>query len=379
MLIKPSGPVAGATTIGAAESFDAGFMDAAGTDAGPIEVLKILGGGLDRPLMIAWVVLSLLLLGRVLIAVVGLWRQRDRWIPREIDGTPLFVTPDVGPAVVAIPDSRIVVPEWVLALDAPSLATVIRHERQHRAAGDVRLILGGTLAVALMPWNPALWYIRRRLRLAVELDCDARVLTEDPRVDQYGSLLLEIAQHPRRGSHLAAALTESPSDLEHRIEAMTARPSRRPRVRATLLLVGAAAAVAVACSMDAPDVPSAVGSKPQRIESPQAYMDFQIEKPASASPSNVSPKYPAGLRAANVEGQVIAQFVVDTTGRPELRTFEIKSSDHQEFTAAVREALPRMRFSPAQVGGRPVRQLVRMPFVFSIVKGSSPSGATIRR
>lgn len=378
MLVKAPVTSTGSVTIGTAWFFDAGFTDATGSPLGPIARLHELGSLLDRPLMLAWLLFSVLLLGRVGVAIARLFRERNRWIPSEIDGTSLFVTPDVGPAVVAIPDSRIVVPEWVLSLDAASLSTVIRHEREHRAAGDARLILGGSLAAALFPWNPAVWYIRRRLRLAVEVDCDARVLAHHATVDEYGSLLLAIAQHPRRAPYFAATLTESGSDLERRIDAMTAQPPRRPRVRAAALAIAAVAAIAIACGVDAPDVPSAVASKAQATHVEKPYFDFQIEQPAAVI-SSVFPKYPAALRAANVEGQVIAQFVVDTTGRVEVRTFEVKSSDHAEFTAAVADALPALRFSPARVGGHPVKQLVRMPFMFSLSGRSVPTGATIRR
>jgi periplasmic protein TonB len=104
------------------------------------------------------------------------------------------------------------------------------------------------------------------------------------------------------------------------------------------------------------------------LNSDQPLFDFQVEKPASANPSNNPPTYPNQLRAANIEGQVVAKFVVDTSGRADMRTFEIIKSDHDAFTAAVRNALPNMRFFPAEVGGRKVKQLVQMPFQFSLVK-----------
>jgi protein TonB len=104
------------------------------------------------------------------------------------------------------------------------------------------------------------------------------------------------------------------------------------------------------------------------LNSDQPLFDFQVEKPASANPSNQPPVYPNNLRAANIEGQVIAKFVVDTTGRADMKTFEVIKSDHELFTAAVRNALPNMRFFPAEVGGRKVKQLVQMPFQFSLVR-----------
>ncbi|MEO5568499.1 MAG: TonB family protein [Gemmatimonadaceae bacterium] len=104
------------------------------------------------------------------------------------------------------------------------------------------------------------------------------------------------------------------------------------------------------------------------LNSDQPLFDFQVEKPAAANPSNQPPTYPNQLRAANIEGQVVAKFVVDTTGRADMRTFEIIKSDHDAFTAAVRNSLPGMRFFPAEVGGRKVKQLVQMPFMFSLVR-----------
>lgn len=111
-----------------------------------------------------------------------------------------------------------------------------------------------------------------------------------------------------------------------------------------------------------------VGGVAAPVNSDQPLFDFQVEKPAAAAPNNVAPQYPNQLRSANIEGQVVAKFVVDTSGRADMRSFEIIKSDHDLFTLAVRNQLPNMRFFPAEVGGRKVKQLVQMPFVFSLTK-----------
>lgn len=334
---------------------------------------------LDRVAAWLWLILAIVFVGRVVAGMMTLRRQRAGWIAREIAGTQCFVTPDIGPAVVAIPDTRIVLPEWALSLDHNSLATVVRHERQHFGARDAYLVVVGSLAAALMPWNPAVWVIRRRMRLALEMDCDARVLAEDPRVDRYGSLLLAIAQRPRFAAELAATLTESTSDLERRIDAMTARPPKHPRALAATLLAAAVVAIAFACSVPAPDMVAPRPADPQAkpLSAEDVLFDFQVEKPASARSDNPAPVYPVQLRTAGVEGSVIAKFVVDTNGLAEMRTFQIVRSDHDAFTAAVREGTANLRFNPAQVGGRKVRQLVQMPFTFSLAKGSAPGKLVI--
>jgi protein TonB len=100
----------------------------------------------------------------------------------------------------------------------------------------------------------------------------------------------------------------------------------------------------------------------------QPYFEFQVEKPAMAAPGSTSPRYPDILRSAGVEGEALVQFVVDTTGRAEMNTFKVLKATHELFGAAVKNALPNMRFLPAEVGGKHVKQLVQQPFVFAIQK-----------
>ena len=92
----------------------------------------------------------------------------------------------------------------------------------------------------------------------------------------------------------------------------------------------------------------------------------QVEKQVSLVPGSEAPRYPEVLRNSGVEGRVIAEFVVDQRGRAEDASVRFVHSDNNLFEEAVRTALRRMRFIPAEVGGRKVKQLVQMPFVFTI-------------
>jgi protein TonB len=51
-----------------------------------------------------------------------------------------------------------------------------------------------------------------------------------------------------------------------------------------------------------------------------------------------------------------------------MSTFKVLKSNHDLFTNAVKQSLPAMKFSPAEVGGKKVKQLVQMPFQFSLTK-----------
>lgn len=100
----------------------------------------------------------------------------------------------------------------------------------------------------------------------------------------------------------------------------------------------------------------------------QTYFEYQVEKPVMAVPGSPTPRYPDILKSAGVEGEVVVAFVVDTTGRADVSSLKILKSTHELFSAAVRTALPSMRFLPAEVGGKKVKQLVQQPFVFNIIK-----------
>ncbi len=97
------------------------------------------------------------------------------------------------------------------------------------------------------------------------------------------------------------------------------------------------------------------------------YMEFQVEK-AVEKIGGDAPEYPSSLRESGVEGKVLAQFVVGENGRYQGGSLKILDSSNPAFTAAVKDALPRMKFSAAQIGGKKVSQLVQMPFQFHLNK-----------
>lgn len=112
-----------------------------------------------------------------------------------------------------------------------------------------------------------------------------------------------------------------------------------------------------------------VGAPPQTVaQGDTPYFEFQVEKPAAMAPGTNNMAYPEMLRSAQVEGTVLASFVVNEDGRADMSTFKVLRSDHELFTNAVKNALPRIRYLPAEVGGKKVKQLVQQPFVFSLAR-----------
>ncbi|MFL5537679.1 MAG: M56 family metallopeptidase, partial [Longimicrobiaceae bacterium] len=184
-------------------------------------------------------------------------RRRRRWTHAEVDGVPVLVSSDTGPAVVGLVRSRILLPRWAVDADPQARRLVLEYEQEHVRAGDPRLLALALLVAALTPWNPAVWWQLRRLRLAVEVDCDARVLRRRADVRAYGAVLLEVGRRTVRSRLAAAAFAEPVSSLERRIRIMTAPRGRRPILRAAAVGAMAAALVAAACETPAPTQPTA--------------------------------------------------------------------------------------------------------------------------
>jgi TonB family protein len=321
----------------------------------------------DRALLFAWCALSALLLFRLTRSVLTLRRTRGMWESADLDGTAVRLSKNVGPAVIGLRSMDVVLPEWILSLDTPLRAIVLRHEEEHRSARDPYLLFGAAIAVALMPWNPALWFQARRLRLAIELDCDARVLRAHPSTERYGMLMLTIAQRRSVGPTLfSPMLTEPTTLLERRILAM--RPTTRRLARVTVYggSTLAVAALAFACSLQSDTTAPKSAPRPQRVTDDQTFFEFQVEQQVKPLPNNPGPHYPQELQLANVEGRVTTQFVVDTTGLPNMDSFKVLQSTDVRFVAPVRDAVAGSRFAPAEVGGKKVKQLLQMPFEFSL-------------
>jgi TonB family protein len=111
-----------------------------------------------------------------------------------------------------------------------------------------------------------------------------------------------------------------------------------------------------------PRTPSPAPSQPPG----ETYFDFQVDRAVRATGGSGSPRYPETLRSRAVEGEVLARFVVDTTGRVVEGTFAVLRASHPEFEEAVRIAIPQLVFTPAMKDGRNVRQLVQQPFIFKL-------------
>ena len=104
------------------------------------------------------------------------WRRAARrWPTVEVDGARVLVSERLGPAVFGLLRRASSCRAGCSRQPEQMRVIALRHEREHVAARDHALLAVALLLMALAPWNPALWWQLRRLRFAIEIDCDARV------------------------------------------------------------------------------------------------------------------------------------------------------------------------------------------------------------
>jgi hypothetical protein len=80
---------------------------------------------------------------------------------------------------------------------------------------------------------------------------------------------------------------------------------------------------------------------------------------AEAANPDAPLRYPKAMLAARTSGGVVAQYVVDETGRVRADTWRPIEFTNAEFLGALRAHVPAMRYQPARLDGRPVCQLMR--------------------
>jgi protein TonB len=101
------------------------------------------------------------------------------------------------------------------------------------------------------------------------------------------------------------------------------------------------------------------------VDADRNYADFEVERQVRAI-SGTTVDYPESMRSSGAEGQVLAEFVVNEKGRVVTSSFKVLESRNSAFTQAVKNALSRMRFQPAQIGRTNVSQVVQQAFVFKL-------------
>jgi len=259
----------------------------------------------DRVLLAGWLAMSLLL-ALAILAIPCITRpvargsltsaglaDRARWaVPSRVD-IEIVYSESAGPAALGVFRPRIVLPRWVHVLDLAVRDLILQHESEHHEARDPALLLVAATLIVLLPWYAPLWWMASRMRTAIELDCDARVLRHAPDVRRYAELLLLVglrATHSvqPRLARITRSLQVLPfasprSTLARRIRAMTEPYDHRRRGASVVPVLGALVCATLLALMPAPPAPrttppaiaqSAVSPLPAVAES--AFFDSRV-------------------------------------------------------------------------------------------------------
>jgi beta-lactamase regulating signal transducer with metallopeptidase domain len=209
---------------------------------------------LDAYVGALWLVASLVLL---IGLIGGFWRLNRRaqsWPRRHVAGHEVLISENFGPALLGILSPRIVLPRWLAEQGDDAVALVCLHEAEHREARDTWMLAGAAFAVAVLPWNAALWWQLMRLRAAIELDCDKRVVADGVPPTRYAGLLLNLGAGSEQLSVAIPAFVQPPTLLERRLT-MLINGVRRKGPIATLASVGGTVLLTVvACAAPAPAI-----------------------------------------------------------------------------------------------------------------------------
>ena len=206
----------------------------------------------DQWIRTLWVTGSILVFGWTAATMAFMRARRKSWRKSRLQGVDVRVSEKFGPAVIGIFRPEIVIPAWVLRMPSATQKLILAHEQSHVNARDPRLLAVGLCLVALAPWNPLLWWQLYRLRLAIEVDCDRRVLRTGVNCSAYASTLVDCSVRRQTLLVVSAAMAEPASTLKRRIALMTSTRITRWGTTAVLGILCAGVTAIAATQLEPP-------------------------------------------------------------------------------------------------------------------------------
>jgi D-alanyl-D-alanine endopeptidase (penicillin-binding protein 7) len=264
---------------------------------------------------------------------------------RVVDGLASPVTAGWWRPVVLVPASLVagMPPQLLEAL----LALELGHVRRH----DYLVNLLQNVIETLLFYHPAVWWLSRRIRAEREQIADdfaARHLGEPRRL---ALALSELEKLQYSSHHLAQAANGG--DLMARIRRLLRPDVQALNWKAAIPVLGLA--VVCAASAHAPAVQSEATQSARGATRP-AILNFKTCR---------KPHYPKADLAAGHQGTVTIAFMVDEQGRIADSSIA-KTSGYASMDEAARGALALCSFQPALEDGKPVRQLTKVQYVWTL-------------
>jgi outer membrane biosynthesis protein TonB len=167
---------------------------------------------------------------------------------------------------------------------------------------------------------------------------------------------------------LQATASENNGQRHLSVSVLTCRGAYARNRGADLKEFPALMASLAAAAEDARRVPNA---DPAPAGDTRVYYEHAVGCAAEPFSSNPPPVYPRVPTAERRRRELLARFVVDTTGLVEPSSIRFMAGEDPRFAAAARTTLSRWRFTKPTRRGRPVRQLSHASIVFEPPLGDS--------
>jgi hypothetical protein len=201
-----------------------------------------------------WLMVSLVRAVKLAISAVrlrGIWK---RAVPVEgcdevllaagFRGVELCTSKDVDrPSVIGFFSPRILVPEELFTrLTTEEFGQIVLHEVGHLRRADDWINLLQKLSLVLVPLNPVLMWIERRLCLERELACDDDVLRLTKAPKAYATCLTNLAEHRLeqrlgwRAATLSLGAWEKESELARRVHSILLGGKRMSTAQARIVM-----------------------------------------------------------------------------------------------------------------------------------------------
>lgn len=111
-------------------------------------------------------------------------------------------------------------------------------------------------------------------------------------------------------------------------------------------------------------------------DDPSVFGVAEVQPELIGGPAAIQPEYPLLARGAGIEGRVIVQFIVDEEGG--VQDAQVMRSPHEMLSEAALAAVRRLRFTPGQNAGQPVRVRFALPVTFRLPEGERAAEGSSR-
>ena len=285
-----------------------------------------------RAILVVWVVFALVLLGRLVAGYFVLRGLKSGAMPASADWqlhfsrlcethgirrqTELLVSDDVsGPMSLGFFRSAVVIPRALLeSLSHSELEQIVLHELAHLHRRDDWSNLAQKLIEAVLPIQPAIYWIGYQMSLAREMACDDWVIAATGTPRPYAAALTKVAEISQwqRAGVLAAGAAGNRSQLFRRVRQMLDR-TRNAAPRLTIVPLASALLVVVGLTVLSARAPQLIAfaqsvapATPVAPIAPRAAVAAQAPKAAMMTAVAAAPRAPMAPAAPAITVAALA-------------------------------------------------------------------------